>query len=258
MLKDLKQVLFDVDGPRATLTFNRPDQLNALSPTLIAEALAVSKHVAGRPDIRVMIVRGNGRAFSAGVDLKALQSPEFAGETAASFGPNARELALTWETMPQPVIARVAGYCFTGGLEIALGCDFIVCSDDSQFCDTHAKLGFVPAWGLAARLARRIPLQNAKEMSYTARRVGAAEAKALGLVLDSVPIDQLDARVDALADSIVQLSGGSVAAYKDLYRRAQNSFLDQGVAHEGSKMYVIADRKERQAATTASLGGGKG
>jgi enoyl-CoA hydratase/carnithine racemase len=254
MLDNLSQVLFDVDGPRATLTFNRPDQLNALSPTLISEALAVSKHVALQSNIRVLVVRANGRAFSAGVDLKSASSPDRTKEDASRFSAEARELALTWETMPQPVIARVTGYCFTGGLEIALGCDFIVCSDEAQFCDTHAKLGFVPSWGLAARLARRINLQRAREMSMTARRVSAAEAQAMGLVLEAVPLDQLDSRVDALAESICQVSAGSVAAYKDLYRRAQNSFLDQGVAHEAAKMYVVKDRAERLAVTTSSLG----
>jgi enoyl-CoA hydratase/carnithine racemase len=254
MIDNLTQVLFEVDGPRATLTLNRPDQLNALSPTLVAEALAVSKHVALQSDLRVLVVRANGRAFSAGVDLKAISAPDYTPADSKAFSGNARELALTWETMPQPVIARVAGYCFTGGLEIALGCDFIVCSDDAQFCDTHAKLGMAPGWGMASRLARRISLQRAKEMSLTARRVSAQEAKEIGLVLDAVPLDQLDARVEALVAAMLQNSAGSIAVYKDMYRRTQNSFLDQGLAHEGSKLYVVKDRQERQAATTASLG----
>lgn len=255
-LDNLTEILFEIDGPRATLTLNRPEQLNALTPTLIEEALAVSQHVLHRPDIRVLVVRGAGSAFSAGVDLKAVSRPGRSQEEAVNFSARARELAFTWETMPQPVIARVTGYCFTGGLEIALGCDFILCSDEAQFCDTHAKLGFAPGWGMVARLSRRIGLQAAKEMSMTARRVGALEAKRIGLILDATSIDELDARVDALVEAMTAVSAGSLKVYKDLYRRSQNSFLDQAIAHEGSRLYVIGDREERLSATVKTLGTG--
>jgi enoyl-CoA hydratase/carnithine racemase len=138
------------DGAVARLTFTRPQSLNALSPQLIDEALRAVQEVAAS-DARVLVVAGEGRSFSAGVDLKAAAAPEFRGEAARRFSEQARELARLLETMPQATIARVTGHCFTGGLEIALGCDFIVASSDAVFCDTHARLGLRPGWGLSQR-----------------------------------------------------------------------------------------------------------
>jgi enoyl-CoA hydratase/carnithine racemase len=245
-------VVFSQSGDITRLTFNRPDKLNALSPDLIAQALALSEAVA-RSDARVLIVSGAGRAFSAGVDLAAVSSPDYTADAARRFSDNARQLALCWETAPQVVIAKVGGYCFTGGLELALACDFIVASDDAVFCDTHAKLGLRPAWGLSVRLPRRIGVQRAREMSFTARRVGAREAVTLGLILDAVPASDLENRVVALADQIVANSRGSVAAYKELYGMSQNLPHDQGLKFEARSSYPIADRQTRRSDVVASL-----
>ena len=246
-------VLFARSGDIARLTFNRPDKLNALSPDLIERALVLSEDAA-RSDARVLIVSGAGRAFSAGVDLAAVSSPDYDADAARRFSENARRLALCWETAPQVVIAKVSGYCFTGGLELALGCDLIVASEDAIFCDTHARLGFRPGWGLSARLPRRIGVQRARELSFTARRVSAREAVTLGLILDAVPADQLDDRVGALAAQIIANSAGAIAAYKDLYRMTQNLALDQGLQFEARSNYPIADRRERRSRALAGLG----
>jgi enoyl-CoA hydratase len=249
------QIELQADGPVARLTFDRPDQLNALSPTLIDECIAATQGVMADKAVRVMVVSGKGRAFSAGVDLKSsAREPE----ARRRFSAQARYLIHLWETMPQITIAKVDGYCFTGGLELALGCDLLVCSDRSAFADTHAKLGFKSGWGLSQRVVRRIGVQRAKEMSYTARRVPADEAVRIGLALDAVPADQLDARVDALAEQMIANSAGSLAAYKDLYYQSQNRLFVDALQFEYTATYDISDRKERQAAVTAGLGSGKG
>jgi enoyl-CoA hydratase/carnithine racemase len=245
-------VVFSRTGDIARLTFNRPDKLNALSPDLIEKALAFSE-AAVRSDARVLIVSGAGRAFSAGVDLAAVSSSDYGADIARRFSENARQLALCWETAPQAVIAKVSGYCFTGGLELALACDFILASDDAVFCDTHARLGFRPAWGLSARLPRRIGIQRARELSFTARRVDAKEAVTLGLIVDAVPADELEKRVTALADQIVANSRGAIAAYKDLYRMTQNLPLDHSLQFEARSNYPIADRQERRSSAVARL-----
>jgi enoyl-CoA hydratase/carnithine racemase len=231
-------------GELARLTFARPRSLNALSPQLIEEALRVVRDVA-TSDARVLIVAGEGKSFSAGVDLKATASSDFRGEPARRFSEQARELARLLETMPQATIARVTGHCFTGGLEIALGCDFIVASDDAVFCDTHAKLGLRPGWGLSQRLPRRIGDQKAKEMSFTARRVGAVEALTMGLALDVVPLAALDERIDQLAAQIIANEPTSIAAYKALYRAAQTHTLDEGLAFEASARFPRSARTPR-------------
>jgi enoyl-CoA hydratase/carnithine racemase len=197
---------------------------------LIAEALEAAEEVA-TSDARILILFGEGKAFSAGVDLKASTSADYTREVARRFSEQARALALRFETMPQATIAQVHGYCFTGALELALGCDLIVAAEDAVFCDTHGKLGLRPGWGLSQRLPRRIGGQRAREMSFTARRVGAEEAVRIGLALEAVPRGALEARVRELALQISEMHPDSIAAYKALYRAAETG-LDEGLAFE--------------------------
>ncbi|ODT88315.1 enoyl-CoA hydratase/isomerase family protein [Phenylobacterium sp. SCN 70-31] len=252
MVSEFTQVILQIDGPRATLLFNRPERVNALTQTLINEALRASEHVAGLKDVRVLVVQGVGRAFSSGVDYKAAADPGYSKEALSG---EARRLLHTWQTMPQVTIAAVRGACYAGGLSLAVGLDLLLCSEDAQFCDNHATLGLHSTWGMTQRLPRLIGVQRAREMSFTARRVSGREALDLGLVLDAVPVEELDARVDALANAIIAVSPGSVAAYKDLYRLSQNLSLDEGVLHEATARYRIEDRKARQATTFRGAGG---
>jgi enoyl-CoA hydratase/carnithine racemase len=230
-MRELTQVLYSREGPIARLTLNRPDQLNAMSPTLIEEALHVTEDVAAS-DARVLIVSGAGRAFGAGVDLKAASSPEYTREVHRRFSDQARAIAVLFETMPQATIAQVRGYCFTGALEVALGCDFILASEEATFADTHGKLGLKPGWGLSQRLPRRIGVQRAKEMSFTGRRVGAEEAVRIGLILEATTSEGLEPRVNELAELIASMQPQAIAAYKTLYRVAENVGLDEGLAVE--------------------------
>ncbi len=234
---DLTEVKLTREAAVARLTFARPTSLNALSPDLISQALAATESVAAS-DARVLVLAGEGRSFSAGVDLKSTaQNPDFRGEAVRRFSDEARRLAVLFETMPQVVIARVAGHCFTGGLELALACDLIVAAEDAVFCDTHAKLGMRPGWGLSQRLPRRIGQMRAREMSFTARRVGAAEALALGLVLEVAPLVELDARIEALATAIIANDAAAIAAYKTLYRACETHTLDDGLAFEATTRF---------------------
>ena len=251
-MDDLQQVRFRREGEVAVLTLARPQALNALSPTLIAEALRIVE-AAAASDARVLVIEGEGRSFSAGVDLKAVTAPDYTPDVRKAFSENARRLCVLLESMPQPVIARVTGHCFTGGLELALACDFILASDDAVFCDTHAKLGMHSGWGLSQRLPRRIGPQRARELSFTARRVSAAEAVQLGLILDAVPADRLDARVAALVEAILPNSADAVAAYKTLYRKAQTTTLDEGLAFEATADLKLGDRARRVAASGPAM-----
>jgi enoyl-CoA hydratase len=256
---DFTQIEFRREGAAAYISLNRPDKLNAITPTLVNECIAATEQVAADSDARVLVVSGNGgRAFSAGVDIKANTLDVQGSDALKQYSARARQLIGLWETMPQITIARIDGYCFTGGLELALGCDLLVCSDRSQFCDTHAKLGFKAGWGLARRLAQRIGVQRAKEMSYTARRVSAEEALRIGLVIDAVPAEALDARVASLIEQMAANSAGSLAAYKDLYYQGQNHLFEDGLNFEYNAKYVIADRDQRRKAVAAGLGSGKG
>lgn len=251
-------VIQDVVDGVATLTLNRPDALNALTIELLGQAGDALAALSARDDVSVVVLTGAGRAFSAGVDLKALQASGqdvSSGDVGNELNSAARRVQKLLSEMPQATIAKVNGFCFTGALEIMLACDITICADEAKFGDTHAMIGLRPTWGMTQRLARKVGMMRAKELSFTARTITGTEAAAYGLAMESVPRDALDARVAELAGAIAANSSGSIAAYKDLYRRSENAGLDDGLTYEAETRYEIADVRERMAAILARLKG---
>jgi enoyl-CoA hydratase/carnithine racemase len=208
-------VALSIEGPVATLTLNRPGKLNALIPEMFSRMRAHLEHLADAPDVRCLVLHGAGRSFCAGHDLEAIAS----GDEDQHLQYEAETIDLL-ERFASPTIAKIHGYCVTGGLELALACDLLVCSDDAKFGDTHGKWGLVPAWGMSVRLPERVGLATAKEMSFTSRVIDGATAMKIGLVNRSVGSDTLDAEVAKLAEEIVSNSGESNRIFKMLYRNA--------------------------------------
>lgn len=234
------------EGGVCTITLNRPKALNAFNMELLASLDAAMSAAAADTSARVVVLTGEGRAFSAGVDLKMLAAGNTAGGSIdGSLNDRARSIIYTIESMPKPVIARVNGFCFTGALEIALACDLIVTADEAVFGDTHAKVGIRPTWGMTQRLPRAVGIRKAREMAYTAMSVPGPEAVRIGLASYSVPLNELDARVKELTDAIVSNSAGSIAAYKDLLIASQERGLSGGIAYEEEAVYKIEDSKDR-------------
>ena len=239
-------VRLDIDGPIATVTMDRPAALNAITPTMLEQLADAFDTVAADDAVRVAILTGEGRAFSAGVDLKALGGKELPGGLVGDFlDVPARRLIQRLVTMPKVVIARVNGFCFTGALELALACDLVVVAEEAKLGDTHAKFGLRPTWGMSQRLVRAVGITRARWLSYTARTFSGAEAAEWGIAAQAVPADQLDETTDAMAQAIAANSAGSLAAYKDLYRHALDSGLADGLAYEAATAYPIDDTEER-------------
>jgi enoyl-CoA hydratase/carnithine racemase len=143
------------------------------------------------------------------------------------------------------VIAKVNGACFTGALELALACDLIVVAAQAKIGDTHAKWGLRPTWGMSQRLVRAVGITRARDLSYTARTFTGEDAARWGLAARSVPADALDQTVSDLAAEIIANSAGSLAAYKDLFRRSLDAGLGDGLEYEAGTGYEIADTEER-------------
>ena len=220
----------DRDG-LATLTLNRPEALNALSPSLFVELRAHIDAIAQATDtVGCVLLCGKGRSFSAGNDLKAIQ----AGERAPSAHFQAETLDAI-ERLPQPVIAVVQGHCYTGSLELALACDLIVAGESAKFSDTHGKWGMSPTWGMSQRLPRRVGLTRAKEMMFSGRVVPGAEAAAIGLATECVPDDQLMARATALARTFLANSWFTLRADKMLVNGGLDHTLAEGLEFERTK-----------------------
>jgi len=242
------EVLISNDGGIATVTLNRPDALNAITPTMLVTLGDELESLADDDAVRAVVLTGSGRAFSAGVDLKALGDRDLVdGKVGDILDLPARRVTTLLSTMPAITVARVNGFCFTGALELALACDIVVAAEAAKFGDTHAKFGLRPTWGMSQRLPRLVGLAAARELSYTARNFTGAEAAALGMVARAVPLEDLDDAVAELVGSLKANSVGSLRAYKDLYREAMERPLGSGLAYEADTEYSIADTADRLA-----------
>jgi enoyl-CoA hydratase/carnithine racemase len=247
-MNDDSTVQLAIDGRVATVTLHRPDALNALTPPMLALLGDTLERAAGDDAVGVVVLTGSGRAFSAGVDLKSIGGhPLDGGAVGDVLDLPARRVTTLLSTMPKITIAKVNGFCFTGALELAIACDLVVTADEAKLGDTHVKWGLRPTWGMSQRLLRLVGPARARDLSYTARTFTGADAAAWGLASRSVPRDQLDDTVTALADEILANSADALAAYKDLYRTALDTGLTDGLAYEASARYPISDSDERVA-----------
>jgi enoyl-CoA hydratase/carnithine racemase len=215
----------DADG-LCTLTLNRPEKLNALDTAAFEELEAHLAALDRDEAIGCVVLRGAGKGFCAGADLKGIGA---ATGRPPMFKPGVIERL---GRLRQPVVAAVHGVCFTGALELALACDFILADATARFADTHGKWGLVGQWGMSQRLPRRVGMPAAKRMMMTACIVEAEEARAIGLVDMLAPEGGLDAMVRDLAQKILANSWFTNVATKRLMIETDGMSLAEGLAHE--------------------------
>lgn len=241
-----EQISLDITTPIATITLNRPEAMNAITVVMLGELSEALAVIAADPSIRAVVITGSGRAFSAGVDLKALGTRSLDGGAVGDYlDIPARAVIEAIAALDSIVIAKINGFCFTGALELALACDLIITADEAKFGDTHAKWGLRPSWGMSQRLPHVVGPQRARLLSYSAMTFTGAQAAQWGLASASHPLEGLDAAVEALAATIAENSKGALLAYKDLYRAADNLDLAEGLAYEESTHYEIEDTEPR-------------
>jgi enoyl-CoA hydratase/carnithine racemase len=215
-------------GGICTLSLNRPEALNALSlgvfRELEAHVIALEQQT---EEIGCVILRGEGRSFSAGNDIKAMQ----AGEQDPSLHYRT-DVIDRLENLPQPLIASVRGHCYTGALELALVCDLLIAGKTAKFCDTHAGWGMVPMWGMTARLPHRIGVQRAKQMMFTGTVIDSDTAVAWGLANVCVADAELESATAEMAEQIVAQSWHSLREEKALVGASSRMTYAEGLAWE--------------------------
>ncbi len=227
------------------IALNRPAALNALSPNLIRELKAALESVVEDAACKVLIVKGSGRAFSAGVDLKAMNESLVGGQfTADDILQDGNHIAKLLRNMPQPAIALVHGHCYTGATELMMFFDIIIAAEDAKIGDTHAKWGILPKWGMSQRLPRLVGVLKAKEMSFTCKPISGKEAERIGLVNKAVPLDELEQAGFEMANDILQNSAQTIAAFKHLYNEGMETTLGEGLDIESLFITDITDRTE--------------
>jgi len=193
----------------ATITLNRPQALNALSRDMLVDLAFTFTRLDEDPDVKVIILTGAGRAFSAGVDLTAA-ADVFKGDVKTE----ASDTLAQMQKCRKPIIGAINGHSITAGFEIALGCDILVASTAAKFIDTHAKFGIFPSWGLSQRLQRAIGPYRAREVSLTAAPLDAQTAEKWGLVSRVVPRSELLGTARGIAEAILKNQEGLVLKYK--------------------------------------------
>jgi enoyl-CoA hydratase len=241
-----ENLIYEKKDGIAQITINRPEVMNAISPALLSEIKAALEEAREDDTVGVVVLTGEGRAFSAGVDLKSLGDRKLeGGRVGPILDDPGRDVIDTIQAIPKVVIAMVNGYCFTGALEIVLCCDLIIASEEAKFGDTHTRWALRPSWGMSQRLPWLIGVLKAKELSFTADMITAQEAERIGLVNMVVPAEKMEETVQELAKKIMANSRQAIAAYKYLYNRSLRDMLAKGLALEAKSEFVITDTEER-------------
>ncbi|MEL6662974.1 MAG: enoyl-CoA hydratase [Pseudomonadota bacterium] len=237
-------VLVERDGPVAIVTLNRPDALNALSRALRAEIVKTFADLAADDTVRAAVLTGNGRAFTAGVDLKE------AGETGFALGADGGSIDLNegLAAFPWPIIGAINGFAITGGFELALMCDVLLASENAKFADTHARVGIMPGWGLSQKLSRLIGISRAKELSFTGNFLDAETAADWGLVNRVY-------KADELLPAAIKL-GHDMASCDPVLLKNYKRVIDDGFAAsfgEGLKLEIERSVEHARSVTPESV-----
>jgi enoyl-CoA hydratase len=225
-------VLYEVRNRKAYLTLNRPDRLNAITAEVARELRARVDEANADPDVHVIVLQGAGRAFSAGYDMK--EYAEAGVDTQDEVWDPIRDFALMkhntddffslWRSL-KPTVAKVHGYAVAGGSDIALSCDLVVMADD-------ARIGYMPArvWGCPTTAvgAYRLVADRAKRMLLTGDTIDGRTAAAWGLVVESVPPEELDEKVETLTDRIASVPINQLAMQKLMINQAYDNMGLQG------------------------------
>jgi enoyl-CoA hydratase/3-hydroxypropionyl-coenzyme A dehydratase len=182
---------------------NRPDKLNPLSTATLEELVAAARWFDARPAVKVVVIAGNGRAFSAGADLAAFAAAANGAAAMREAADAGRRMADAIEAMRAVTVVRLHGHCVGGGVVLAAACDLRVAAENTRFSIPEVDLGIPLAWGGVPRLVREIGPSLTKELVMTCRPFDAAEAKAAGFVNRVVPEADLDAAVDELVEQLV-------------------------------------------------------
>jgi len=234
-------------GRVGIITLNRPKQLNALSPGLMAELGSALAGLDADAGIGAILLTGNEKAFAAGADITAMKDFSYMHAYMTDY-------ITGWEHfrgIRKPVIAAVAGYALGGGNELAMQCDILIAAENAKFGQPEINLGIMPGYGGTQRLPRYTSKAKAMDLCLTARMMDAQEAERAGLVSRVVPLDKLMDEALAVADKIANYSLPVVMMIKESINRAYETSLAEGALFERrvfQSQFSLEDQKEGMAA----------
>jgi enoyl-CoA hydratase len=234
-------------GRVGVITLNRPKQLNALSPQLMAELGKALVAFDGDAGIGAILLTGSEKAFAAGADIAAMKDFSYMHAYMTDY-------ITAWEhfrSVRKPVIAAVAGYALGGGNELAMQCDIVIAADNAKFGQPEINLGIMPGYGGTQRLPRYTSKAKAMDLCLTARMMDAQEAERAGLVSRVVPLDKLMEEAHAVADKVANYSAPVAMMIKESINRAYETSLAEGALFERrvfQSQFSLEDQKEGMSA----------
>jgi enoyl-CoA hydratase len=233
-------------GAVRVLTLNRPAARNALNRDLIRSLYAACKSADADDAVRAVVLTGTDPAFCAGIDLK--EAARDGLKYFAEFKSDSCIRAVA--EMRTPTLGAINGATFTGGLELALGCDFLIASERAVFADTHARVGILPGGGMTARLPQVVGAAMARRMSMTGEVVDAARAERIGLVTEVVDHDRLLDRAVELASQIAEVGKPTMLGLKEIYVTGAAAVVGPALAAEdtiaGAQEHDLAGLEQRR------------
>ena len=247
MMADFETILVERRDAVTLITLNRPQALNALNSTVLAELIRAFEAFDADDSQRCAVLTGSEKAFAAGADIKEMSDQGFASMYASNFFQGWERVTAT----RKPWIAAVAGFALGGGCEVAMMADFIIAAETAKFGQPEIKLGVTPGMGGSQRLTRAIGKAKAMEMCLTGRMMDAAEAERSGLVAKVVPADQLLDEALKTAAQIAAMAPLAAIATKEMVNAAFETGLAQGIVFERRLFHGLfgsEDQKEGMAA----------
>jgi enoyl-CoA hydratase/carnithine racemase len=242
----MSMVFTEDRGPVRHVVLNRPEKRNAMNQELLLELGDALREAAGDPTVDCVVLRGEGKVFSAGVDLGELMSSTGEPGVLRPFRNVFLDCANLCETMPKPVVCQIHRTCVGGALEVALGCDLRIASSDAQLGLPEVKFGIIPDVGGSTRLPAVVGLGRAKELIMTARLIDAAEAERIGLINRVSAPEELESETQALVEELLANSPLAVGRAKRVIDASARPTIAQTLEMEiAVQEYCVAEARER-------------
>lgn len=251
-----KNIKVKINDQIATITLNRPKQLNVFDTKTLHEFYDTLDSIEKDPSVKVVVLLSeHEKVFTAGANIKEMHIQNVMG--AKNFAELGHSIANKLEKMPQPVIMGINGYALGGGVEFACACDIRIASENAVLAQPEIDIGIIPGWGGTQRLARIVGLAKAKELIYTGKRVNAQEALEIGLVNMVVPHEKLN---EAVMEMAVTIAGkGKIALFeaKRAINQVPRSPLDVGLGYEIESWATLFETEDQKEGMGAFLEGRK-
>jgi len=249
--KRLETIIIRKEKPIAWIVLNRPQKLNAITPKMLQELSAALDDLEEDSDVRVVVIIGEGRAFSAGADVTAFTAAS--PVEIARFSRKFQELTLKMQFYTKPIIAAIRGYALGGGLELAMSADIRIASEDAMLGQPEINLGFIPGAGGTQRLARLVGPARAKELIMTGDMIPAREAERIGLVNRVVPTERLEDEARSLALKLAEKPPVALMAAKLAVDYGVESNIWAGLALESGLFGLLFSTEDVIEGVTAFL-----